>query len=361
MYSKFSLKSFRARLIVSFLCFVFVIVIWVITYLFVDYKQQRLRLFSEHLTHVQTQYLKSTNHLHKFMLSGFRNEAFYKTNKQVDIDQFMQLQKTLPQHIKQLQELAKFNKIGVADQLDLLIELAKSTRSSGRELKVLYYKKGFEDYGTEGRMRRFAHWIELASGVSKYQILQLRRHEKDYMLRGRLEYATLFVKEIDSLSRLFPTSGATGQALINYKNDFKTLVSYTEALGINSKIGLVPNTLTIIDQFNHTYQQTVDRASSQTLTLQHNFTQLLVIVSIALLILILTMSYLISHLLTSDLRELTKKMAVFIHSDFKDIQLTKDEQRFIPNTLEIEHLFNDFNLLKVTLRDYISNLNYRTI
>ncbi|TDO21651.1 ATP-binding protein [Pedobacter duraquae] len=361
MYNKFLFKSFRARLILSFLCFVLVILIWVITYLFIDIKQQRLRLFSEQLTYIQTQYLKSTNHLHRFMLSGFHQEAFYQTTKQADIDQFIDLQGTIPQHILALQLLAKQSNIAVDAELEQLIVLSKSTLSSGKQLKTLYFKKGFEDYGLEGRMRKYAHWIEQSSTVTKYEILQLRRHEKDYMLRGRLEYATLFVSQIDSIRNLFPKSGTSYKALSNYKNDFELLVSYTEKLGINNNKGLVPNTLNGIDLFSRIYQSTFDIATQQTLQLQHNFTQLLLIVSICLLLLMIGLSFLVTSLLTSDLQELNKRMGHFIHSDFKDIQLSQADRGFVPNTSEIERLFSDFNLLKTTLRDYIQNLNSRTV
>jgi len=361
MYNKSLFKSFRARLILSFLCFVAVILIWVITYLLIDYKQQKLRLFTEQLTYIQTQYLKSTNHLHKFMLSGFRQPQFYKTSKQTDIDQFIQLQTDIPGHIAALQALAEQSEIDVEKELRQLTMLSSATLLSGTGLKALYFKKGFEDHGLEGRMRNYAHWIEQSSAVSKYEILQLRRHEKDYMIRGRLEYATLFFRQIDSISKFYPKSSTTHQALVNYKNDFEALVDYTEKLGINSQRGLVPTTLAQVDQFNFAYQHAFEVASRQTLQFQHGFSQLLKTVSVVLLLLMLLLTYLISRFLTRDLRELNNRMATFIHSDFRDIQLPKADQSFIPNTWEIERLFSDFNLLKTTLRDYIQNLNYRTI
>lgn len=354
------LKSFKARLLLSFFSFIAVILIWVVSYLSINHKQKQLTSFTADLTHIQIQYLESTGYLQKFMLSGFHSPMFYRSGNQLDVDQFLLLQKTITYHLHNLKQKATQNHINIGEQLDSLISLSAHSLALGNELKRLYFNKGFEDYGMEGQMRKSAHWIEDSSAIAKYDILQLRRHEKDYMLRGRSEYATLFFSQIDALIKKTPANSKSYGALINYKTRFAHLVTYSEKLGIGQQDGVVPRILDNINRFEQQYSITGAEANNITNQLQITFTMVLVAVSIVLLIVILTISLILPRFLTRDIKELNKQMEAFIKSDFEDIKDLKSETSIMPNSTEIEKLYNDFNLLKSTLKSFIYKLNYRS-
>lgn len=352
------LKSFKARLLLSFFSFIPVILIWLGTYLYINYQQRKLRIFSENLTHIQIQYLGSTGYLQKFMLSGFHDPSFYKTGKQADIDQFLELQGSISDYLNTLKISAAQNHLNIGKPLDSLISLSRQTLDIGNSLKRLYLKKGFEDYGLEGRMREYAHAIERLHTIPEVEILQLRRHEKDYMLRGKPEYAQLFFHTIDSLLRKL-SSNQSYQALDNYKQYFSTFVRYTEKLGINNTAGLAPGVQFKIAQFDKQYAVTETIASEELSQLQLHFNHILIIVSVAVVLLVLILSLMLSNYLTRDVKELNHKMEAFINSDFRDIQPVETEKGFVANSIEIEKLYHDFNLLKTTLKIYINNLNQR--
>lgn len=354
------LKFFKARLLLSFISFIPVILIWLVTYLYINHQQSKLKSLSANLTLIQIQYLESTGYLQKFMLSGFHEPAFYKTGKQQDIDRFLKLQRSISKDLSGLKLKAAKNHLNISKPVDSLISLSKKTLFLGNSLKQLYFTKGFEDYGLEGKMRQYAHWIENSSTVPKIEILQLRRHEKDYMIRGKIEYADLFLHKADSLIQHSPENTANYQALNNYKSDFLRLVGYMEKLGIDKKNGIIPETQFAIDQFDKQYAFTNNRVNQETHQLQITFNYLLIIVSVAVLIIVLMLSLILSKYLTRDIKELNKRMGAFINSDFRDIQPNESGKGIMPNSIEIERLYNDFNLLKTTLRTYISNLNQGT-
>jgi len=291
------------------------------------------------------------------MLSGFHEPSFYKTGNQDDIHKFLTLQKRIGNDLNILKITARQNHLNINSQVDSLIELSKKTLFLGTELKGLYFAKGFENYGLEGKMRQYAHWIENYGQVPKIEILQLRRHEKDYMIRGKMEYAHLFIRKADSLMLHLPKNENNYNTLQNYKNNFITLVGYTENLGINKRTGIVPQTQYSIDQFEKQYTVTNNRANQEMHQLQLIFNYLLITVSAIVLILVFLLSLVLSKYLTRDIKELNKRMAAFISSDFRDIQSSEQGKGIMPNSVEIERLYTDFTLLKTTLRTYINNLN----
>ncbi len=291
------------------------------------------------------------------MLSGFHEPSFYETGKQREIDRFLAQQKQINNGLADLKLDAKQNRIHVSDPVDSLIALSKQTLFLGKSLKEIYFKRGFENDGLEGKMRKQAHWIEDSSAVSKTVILQLRRHEKDYMLRGRMEFAQLFFDQIDPLIRNISSEKDSYPHLILYKQYFTQLVGYTEKLGIHKNTGIVPQTQSYIAKFDQQYHLTDNLANQEIMELQQRFTYLLVVVSLILLLIIFRLSWVLSNYLTRDIKELNKRMALFINSDFKDIQFQQPEKSIMPNSIEIEKLYTDFTLLKKTLITYITKLN----
>ena len=293
------------------------------------------------------------------MLSGFHEPEFYKTGKQTDIDRFLSLQAVISKDLVALKKKAVKNNLDISGALDSLVLLGNKTAVAGHALKVLYYKKGFEDYGLEGKMRSYAHWIENSSTIPKAEILQLRRHEKDYMLRGKAGYALLYFRTIDSLLRQLPTSTST-VALQNYRQSFSGLVLYTEKLGINGSTGIAPGLTADIKQFDQQYAVTDRITNEKMYQLQLNFNLILILVSVAVVIMVVVLGFILSYHLTVDIKVLNNRMEDFINSDFRDIKHGETGKGIVPRSTEIEKLYSDFSLLKTILGKYITDLNLRT-
>lgn len=357
----FAFKTFRSKLLLSFLSLILIILFWIISYLMIDGAQQRLRHFADQLQLVHAEYTESTNYLQRFMLTGYHDTSFYQTGNQKDIDRFLHLHRTINAHIYKLRAKAKNYFLNVDDSLKHLQHLNEQTLQLGQQLKLLYLKKGFENFGQEGQMRQYAHWIENSGKVSKTAILQLRRHEKDYMLRSKPIYVELFVEQIDELIARQPAGSAERRELESYKSGFAKLVSYTEALGINETHGIVPQTQQSTEAFEKQYQLTEGVIVDKVIELQLRFNYLLISLSAALLLVIVVVSMRLSKYLTRDIKALNQRMAAFIHYKFEESESADTSPRIEPNSVELANLNHDFDHLKVTLKTYIQNLNQRSL
>jgi len=337
-----------------------VILVWAVVYLLINQQQKQIVLFTSRLSLVQVKYLKSTTHLEQFMLRGYHEPNFYQTGKQRDIDEFLKLQQQVNSDLLSLKKLAIKNGIDVVNPLKELHAINAQTMVLGKELKQLFYRRGFKDQGLEGEMRRHAHFLEDSTSISKIELLQLRRHEKDYMLRGELRFAKLFAKQMEKALSSSTKESIVYGSLINYQTGFNQLVVYSEKLGIQKKVGVMPQTLAKIVRFDNLYAQMVRTAAIQVDELKTGFIWLIIAISILLLMFTISLSWLLSKYLTRDIRILNERMSNFIQSDFSVLPLNTVEDSFIANSTEIQQLNKDFLLLQATIGGYIADVNERS-
>ncbi|TKC06657.1 response regulator [Pedobacter polaris] len=316
-----------------------------------------MQLFVARLAAVQVRYLESSGHLQQFMLKGFHEPGFYATGKQRDIDLFLGLQSQISKELVLLKGLGRQRQINVTHSLDSLLEVNAQAIALGRELKTLYYKRGFQDQALEGEMRSYAHFLEDSTAISKIDLLQLRRHEKDYMLRGNLAFAESFSMQMNRTLKTVAAGSIGYRALINYRNCFNRLVSISEVLGVQKDTGVLPETLSNIKRFGMVYAQLLHVADKEITEAEDNFNFMVLLSTGISLLLTLLLSWFLSKYLTRDIKELNSRMSGFIQSGFKDLPKLEADKKFIPNSREIDQLNRDFSLLKVLLRDYLSKIN----
>lgn len=105
--------------------------------------------------------------------------------------------------------------------------LVKSTRD-----------RGFKDWGLIGNMRSAIREVESEMSDSRNlsNVLMLRRHEKDYLLRADLNYRDKLVKLADQM--INNTSGKAKEDLQSYKSAFLSIVEMDQLIGFDQESGL---------------------------------------------------------------------------------------------------------------------------
>lgn len=230
------------------------------------------------------------------------------------------------------------------------------------ELASLLYLRGFQDYGLIGEMRKEVHELEqlVDDPILQIDLLMLRRHEKDYIIRNQAQYVDALAERAISFSENIEVSNLRGsekQALVSrvseYQRRFNQIVATDGAIGLRDGSGLFAQ----FDQVRSKLEEQLHRLSADyNLMLSSRFDKftrmawgLVVIVFIFSAVFI----YYLANSLSMPLRELSKSIRIFIRSGFKDHPL---DAAFTTKKDEVGEIARDFEVLQDLMRDYVSSL-----
>jgi serine phosphatase RsbU (regulator of sigma subunit) len=188
-----------------------------------------------------------------------------------------------------------------------------------------YYirKRGFKDFGLEGKMRQEIHYIEHNCPLPNLEmVLMLRRHEKDFFLRKQNVYIDkagevvrkltstvekLTIDELDKKKYL--------QALNNYHRYFLFIVSIENKIGTDRNKGLrnqiAQQMLSIEDEISRFKFDLAKHAEHQIF-----FINCLYVLAILLLIIAIILSITTSKQLDKPIKSLIASIQETINSDF---------------------------------------------
>ena len=152
-------------------------------------------------------------------------------------------------NIEQLKALPDFNQTFEENYKQALIDI-DSYADKFERLTLLIQVIGFdENQGLRGQFRNAAHRLQDHSALQNNDkltiaILELRRREKDFLLRKTQKYLLLHKQELVNVASLItqPTDNpsVSGQAyLTEYKQAFSKLVAASKEIGLTPEQGLV--------------------------------------------------------------------------------------------------------------------------
>jgi len=176
------------------------------------------------------------------MLTLRRNEKDFLLRKDIKYkDKFEKNVKVLHSNVKDLiivlenhnldtSKVKSFNKI-IEQYKSIFLSLIQKQQQIGLHPKD----------GLYGSLRGSVHKIQDIAKKSKdFKLLSavydLRKQEKDFMLRRDIKYVDKFKSKIDKL--LLESNGSIVQNLTSYKRDFLSLVQAEIEIGLNSKLGI---------------------------------------------------------------------------------------------------------------------------
>jgi signal transduction histidine kinase/ActR/RegA family two-component response regulator len=225
------------------------------------------------------------------------------------------------------------------------------------KFKEIALVRGFKDYGYEGKMRDKAHLLEEKSSLDKIILLQLRRHEKDYLLRAEEIYFLEFDKLITNTIRDKQDDSYTKQLLIDYNNDFRELVKKSSELGLTSNKGLYGK----INYWNvyveGCFVQIINLSKSKVNEVKNTLFYFQIFQTILIAIILIFLSIYISNYLTKDIELLTTDISNYIKSNFKDKSISTSKKSTIR---EVDFLLKSYIVLKEKLTDNIEFLEQAT-
>lgn len=185
-----------------------------------------------------------------FMLREDKNIAFFESGKSKYETKFdLQFEETMVL----LQELRGSNLIlenNLNSDIENAIVFFKTYQTKFKALMSAKLDRGLKDYGLIGDMRKAIYVINessLVNLVQQKQILTIRKHEKDYLLRMDISYDDKITGVISEMKKA-KLSSEIVQALDNYKATFDSIMEKDDEIGRSEKEGLMGELRSAIHQ-----------------------------------------------------------------------------------------------------------------
>lgn len=203
--------------------------------------------------------------LQNFLIYETIDTNFYITKRSQFLDKQDELILEIGQNLSSVDEN---NNIDLTNIIDSLKNNIIYYNNSSRILAFKNIERGFKDYGLIGKMRKNIHFIEknIDDDLMK-EMLIIRRHEKDYLLRKDLKYQVMLKDRVNMLKKLirqrkYSNTSELVFALENYEIIFDEIVYLDDEIGYtNNRSGLINK----IKQSNSKIHVVVNDLSKQNL------------------------------------------------------------------------------------------------
>ncbi len=196
------------------------------------------------------------------MLMLRRNEKDFLARKDLKYrKKFLKNVQVLYKDAKKLENILKIPEVGdfefaIRNYEKIFRDLVQQQILIGLNPKDGYY----------GMLRDIVHKVQkLAKSYHNYRLLsdvyELRKHERDFMLRKNLKYVKKFNKKIEQLKKR--TSKKIRNLLIKYQKNFNLLVNSEVTMGLNSHQGLRKKMRDTVHQTEQTLDIMADKVNNE--------------------------------------------------------------------------------------------------
>jgi methyl-accepting chemotaxis protein WspA len=195
---------------------------------------------------ISNQFLELRRAEKDFMLRDLRKAEFFEKGTSENLARHAALMATMPAAVERLAGMVTGREQALTAQMPAVIT---AYGDSFRKLAAAYRQQGHKDWGVEGEWRKAIHNVEQhlrkANDLSlDVELLQLRRNEKDYLLRGENKYVDAVFAGLNQLSAKVESSRDRALAqqlkedLKAYESSFKKYTAIEEKIGKTEDAGL---------------------------------------------------------------------------------------------------------------------------
>ena len=338
----------RSKILLSFILVALLSFSAIFVYFIIDSKRKAILDESRELNHVLYEIYLANNTGQKVLLHDIHTKEFYTKPAQQYKSKLAERNKKV-EEIHELLELHQGRR-SFKKEWNNVENRFKEYDTVYNELIDLLRTRGWKDYGLVGQMRTNIHQIEEMKQINSELYLSVRRHEKDYFLRGDSLSAQRAIKASERLkSSLLSLSSSQQdtalQLLTNYENLFKAVIENDLRTGILQNGGMLAQ----LDGLSNAMSSTANesRLHARQYTLKYwNDTAIVIFITLSLIaILVLGLTLFLARRLTDGLRKISFAMKQFTVSDFsqRTVVVTRNESR------EIVDLADSYNTMSERL------------
>lgn len=310
--------------------------------------------------------------IHELSMRKYEKDfLFYKNTNSLDL--FKKEYVQLREKINSLTAL--FNDLQIStEQVERFDSLAKRYYDDFNEVVALQKVIGLHPKDAlYGELRTAVHNVEtLLEEQNNHQLLtlmlQLRRSEKDFMLRLDTKYLTRFETFSDKLNQQirsadFATSTETQllNYLSSYESNFKALVDAQVALGVDLESGALGTMRKSVKQSDEVVTQITNATKRQVEATAEQAQLVAIIIFIVASLVVMTLVYLTSHSIIKPIEKVyhtineirrNNDLSLFIEESGKDEITTM--------TVDFNSLIGDFKKLIYEVNTALNTLNIAT-
>ncbi|MFW5886546.1 MAG: ATP-binding protein [Bacteroidota bacterium] len=343
------LPSFRSRFFILFIGFANVILL--LTLIFNHYylnQVKNLNKVSQGIQEIHAKVLKDQNIISAFFRNEIDNPAFFRNENSFYIKKHQALSHQREKEIRDLKKQKTVQDLNINNELDSLKIHLDHYQNRFSKIKQLILERGFKDYGTEGKMREYVHQLEKFQTINQTNVLSLRRHEKDYIIR----HDPVYIQKLNQLAGKMhkdinnnPTIPAKQKDTIlnlikHYQDHFNQMVQLDQKIGINANGGLKAN----LDKRRQIIEQTLNnlliKTAGQKNKLKQKHRLIYILFYLFLVAVVTIVSIYLSKHMAGPLNKFTHYVTSYIKKESK-----KETPAIKANTREMQKLYESFNNL----------------
>lgn len=236
-------KSLKSQLFIIFSAFVLLSLLAAVFTGYYYREKEQISQVSQEFVKLENLLLKAFKEQENFFNFETVNETFFIRGESPFIRAYNNHQKAIQLKLKKLSK-SKLLSEKSTESIQRIQRSINTFDSLFHKIIVAIEYRGFRNQGLEGEMRNLVHQLEEADYLQIHEVLSLRRHEKDFILRQDSIYLQKHSKLVEkSLNRLkqLPQNESLKkeiELLENYAALFQELAEYEQEIGIKSNSGL---------------------------------------------------------------------------------------------------------------------------
>lgn len=319
-----NLNTLFSRFLIIFLLLGLILVAIIIFNLIYENKKQELYILNQRSENIKTLFFYDNILINDFFIHDLISSNFFESNKSRNISEHDSIFELISQEIEFITSQKAISKLDKDEKIEFINNQLVNYNQVFDSIVELSLKRGFKDYGFVGSMRKYAHILEELNHFDNAKLLMLRRHEKDYIIRGQEKYVYLFQEKKEQYlnqilhSSLSVSTKDTISIVLNlYEDSFLKVVVSDSILGIKDNTGLTKQLSEKRKKLEECIEIIIKDVDSYLKTKSKQLKFLYVFFSFFLVVINFVGGLLIIRHLTRPISKLSKNIKLFVESDFE--------------------------------------------
>lgn len=350
-----TMSSLRNKLLTIFLLFSALTTLLILSSSYYFQNKREISEVTDELNSVYLFVLEDLRCQNDFYHKEANNPFYFQNRKSHFLDEHQRIAKEILKRLKRLKSMETVQTFDLGPEVSQMNKVYQDLLQSFAHLEDLFYKKGYKDFGFEGLMRESAHALEDSRHIAREAILNLRRHEKDYIIRKDKNYAEQLIAEVSELDQIVSNSGwnqrtkSEHQRLLKeYKSNFLELVKLDSLLGIHNYTGQMARMDSEAEYLVSQLDAIIAAAKVRQNEIFKAYENRYYLFFGAFIFLSIIGSFFLSKKFTRAIHKLNKQIKIFIESNFT--QLTNWD---VPSKDEVGQLTQNFKILEIELMEHV--------